>query len=96
MMMTLLGLEGRRKKPMSDDPKPEPRIDLGGGNSLEPDPEPRDTQFHQTIVGTRPIPNARMGHFVQLACGHEVITFGKLEHAAGKILCTVCRAQAGT
>ena len=70
------------------------RIDLGGGAYLEPDDEPRTSPFHQTIVGTRPIPNTRTGHFVTLACGHEVMTFGKLEHARGRVLCTACRAQA--
>jgi hypothetical protein len=65
------------------------------GAFLEPDPEPRDSPFHQTIMGTRPIPNTRAGNYVQLACGHEVMSFGKLEHAQGRILCTVCRAQAG-
>jgi len=72
------------------------RIDLGHGSYIEPEPEPREiTEFHRTIVGTRPMPNTRSGNFVLLDCGHQVMTFGNLAHANGKVLCTVCRARAG-
>jgi hypothetical protein len=67
------------------------KIDLGRGAYLEPDEGPRDTPYHQRIICVTPIPNTRVGNYLELACGHRVMTFGKLEHAAGVVLCTECR-----
>ena len=69
-------------------------IDLGHGMTIEPDRPPRRTEFHRKILAVRPIPNTRSGHYIDLNCGHEVISFGDLSHAQGRVLCTVCRAAA--
>jgi hypothetical protein len=69
------------------------KIPLGDGSYLEPDEAPRDTQWHKKIVATKPIPNTRAGHWCQLECGHLVQTFGRLDYAGGKVLCTQCRDQ---
>ena len=59
---------------------------------IEPErPEDRDTEFHKRITAYRRIPNTRSGHYVVLECGHQVMTFGNLEHAQGKALCVRCR-----
>jgi hypothetical protein len=70
------------------------KIDLGGGAYLEPDEGPRDSAFHKRIVKTRPIPGTRSGNTCTLECGHQVQTFGKLDHAGGVALCTQCRDAA--
>lgn len=63
--------------------------------TLEPDPAPRKSQWHKRIVGTRPIPNTRTGHYLRLECGHWVQTFGDLDLLQGRVLCTECREAAG-
>ena len=70
------------------------KIPVGGGAYLEPDEGPRDTRFHMRIIGTTPIPNTRAGYYLDLACGHRVMTFGRLEHAGGVVLCADCRDRA--
>jgi hypothetical protein len=67
------------------------KIDLGHGSYLEPDEEPRDSEFHKVIVRAVPIPGTRSGHSVLLQCGHTVQTFGGLKHAKGVAFCTQCR-----
>jgi hypothetical protein len=67
------------------------KIDLGQGAYLEPDEGPRDSPYHQRIMSAAKIPNTLAGHYLNLACGHRVMSFGKLEHAQGVILCTQCR-----
>ena len=68
------------------------KIDLGHGVYMEPDEPPRDTKWHKRIVRVERIPNTRTGNNVTLECGHIVQAFGRLEpHAAGVVLCTVCR-----
>jgi len=67
------------------------KIDLGGGNYLEPDEGPRDTKFHKRIVATSRIPETRVGHYLDLECGHRTVAFGRLELAGGVVLCTACR-----
>lgn len=69
------------------------KIDLGNGITLEPDEGPRNTGFHRRILNVRKIPNTRTGYMLALDCGHQVMTFGNLGHAAGLILCTQCRDQ---
>jgi hypothetical protein len=51
----------------------------------------RDTAFHKRITGTTPIPDTRNGHMLDLECGHRVMTFGSLDHAQERVLCTQCR-----
>ena len=67
------------------------KIPLGGGAYLEPDEEPRTSRFHRRIVSTAPMPHTRTGHYCDLECGHRVMTFGNLEMAGGRVLCTECR-----
>jgi hypothetical protein len=67
------------------------KIPLGGGAYIEPDEGPRNTPHHKRIVKTAPIPQTMTGQIVELECGHIVHTFGKLERAEGKVLCTQCR-----
>jgi hypothetical protein len=71
------------------------KIDLGYGAYLEPDEEPRSSPFHRRIVSATPIPNTRTGNDVELECHHVVKTFGNLDMAAGRVLCTQCRDAAG-
>lgn len=66
------------------------KIDLGHGAYLEPD-EGGNNQFRKRIVSTTPIPNTRTGHWCNLECGHRVMTYGNLDHAKGRVLCTQCR-----
>lgn len=67
------------------------KIDLGGGVYLEPDDGPRNTPFHKRILETRPIADTKTGRVAILECGHQVMTFGIMEHADGVALCTRCR-----
>ena len=67
------------------------KIDLGHGAYLEPDEGPRNTPYHQRIIGTAPIPGTRAGHWLELACGHRAMSFGNLAHAGGVVLCDQCR-----
>jgi hypothetical protein len=67
------------------------KIDLGHGSYLEPDEEPRNSEFHKVIVAAVLIPGTRTGHNVLLQCGHTVQTFGNLEYAKGVAFCTQCR-----
>lgn len=62
-----------------------------GGSYLEPDEGPRDSRFHKRIIATSRMHNTIAGHYCDLECGHRVITFGDLRHAAGVVLCTQCR-----
>jgi hypothetical protein len=71
------------------------KIDLGDGSYLEPDEGPRDTRFHKRIMRTRPIIGSRAGHWCDLECGHRIMSFGNLAHAAGVVLCTQCRDLEG-
>lgn len=65
-----------------------------GGSYLEPDDGPRNTRFHKRIVRVellhKPEMKAQWTHLT-LECGHSVTAIGKLEHAAGVVLCTKCR-----
>jgi len=70
------------------------KIPLGGGAYLEPDEEPRDSEFHKRIVEARSIPNTLAGNVVKLECGHVVRTFGRLALADGRVLCLQCRDEA--
>jgi hypothetical protein len=70
------------------------KIPLGHGRYLEPDEGPREGPLYKRIVRTKPIPNTRSGHRVQLECGHTVMTFGNLAHACGVVFCTQCRDKA--
>jgi hypothetical protein len=67
------------------------KVPLGGGAYLEPDEGSRETLFHMRILAVEPIPNTQTGNYIKLECGHRVMAFGRLQHAAGRILCTVCR-----
>jgi hypothetical protein len=67
------------------------KIDFGRGMYLEPDEGPRDSPHHKRIVTVTPIPNTRVGNYLELECGHRAMSFGRLEHAQGKVLCTQCR-----
>ena len=69
------------------------KVDFGDGPYLEPDEEPRDSPFYRRIVGTRPIPNTRSGHFLRLACGHSATAFGNLAQLDGRVLCLRCRGN---
>jgi len=70
------------------------KTDLGGGAYLEPDEEPRNSQFHKRIVRSGRIPNTRVGHWCDLECGHRVHTFGDLALTKGVVRCTQCRDAA--
>jgi hypothetical protein len=70
------------------------KIPLGGGSYLEPDEGPRNSRFHKRILKTTPIPQTRVGNYLDLECGHRVMTFGDLTHAGGVVLCTDCRDRA--
>lgn len=70
------------------------KIDLGGGAYIEPDEGDRDTAFHMEVKRSTPIPNTKTGHYLDLACGHRVMTFGRLALAGGRVLCTQCRDAA--
>ena len=70
------------------------KIDPGYGAYLEPDKEPRKTPFHKRIVGSRRVPNTSCGHWLYLACGHQVMAFGDLKQANGVVLCARCRDDA--
>ena len=67
------------------------RFHLGHGATLEPDLPPRDTKHHKRIIGIAPLTGTRSGNMADLECGHRVMTFGRLEHAGGVVLCTQCR-----
>lgn len=67
------------------------KIDLGGGQYLEPDEGPRNSRYHMRIMMIKNIPGTRTGHHLRLECGHEVQTFGDLAHCGGVVLCTACR-----
>jgi hypothetical protein len=69
------------------------KIDLGHGYYLEPDDSSRDTEFHKRIVSTERIVGTRAGNWLVLECGHRNMAFGRLEHAAGVVLCTQCRDE---
>jgi hypothetical protein len=64
------------------------------GIEMEPDSQHRDTVFHKFIVKIKPIPNTRTGHWLELECGHVVMTFGRLEMLDGVCLCQECRKAA--
>ncbi len=64
--------------------------------TIRPDPEPRNGPFHRKIVSAERIPNTRAAHNVVLVCGHNVKTFGDLNHAHGVVLCDQCETQART
>jgi len=70
------------------------KIPLGGGAYLQPDDGPRDTRFHKRIVEVEPMPDTRNGNIIRLECGHIAMTFGKLEHAEGVVLCSHCQREA--
>jgi len=70
------------------------KIPVGGDSYLEPDEGARDSRFHVGIVSIERIPNTRVGCRVTLTCGHVVMTFGDLQAAQGRVLCTVCRDKA--
>lgn len=76
---------------MSDDPIKKLR-DMG--INLEPDLEPRHTPWHKRIVNAVPIPNTKTGNVCYLECGHVVQTYGNLENAQGRVLCTQCLKKA--
>lgn len=89
-----------RLKPLKDGERECPKgevmkIDLGHGHTLEPDEEPRNTPFHKRILRATPLENTRSGNYLELECGHAVTSFGRLEHAAGVVLCVQCRDEAG-
>lgn len=65
-------------------------LDSGGGY-LEPDDGPRNTRFHMRPMRVERIPGTLAGNNVTLECGHGVQTFGNLDYAKGRILCTKCR-----
>jgi hypothetical protein len=67
------------------------KIDCGKGTYIEPDPEPRNTEWHKRILRAAPVPNTRTGRYLDLECGHQVMSFGKLEYAQGRVFCTQCR-----
>ena len=69
------------------------KIPLGGGAYLEPDEEPRNSQFHRRIVKIAPIAHTRSGRVCALDCGHVVYTFGDVAKAGGVALCTECRDE---
>jgi hypothetical protein len=71
------------------------KIDLGHGAYLEPDENPRNSPFHKRILRTAPVANTLSGHWVDLECGHRVMSFGNLAHAGGVLLCSQCRKNAG-
>lgn len=58
---------------------------------IEPDPAPRNTEWHRKIVSVRRISHTKMGNWLGLECGHRVQTFGDLSRAEGRVLCTQCR-----
>jgi hypothetical protein len=63
------------------------------GINFYPDEGPRDTPLHKKITGVTKIPNTRSGHYLDLECGHQVMSFGSLAHADGVILCDQCRSK---
>jgi hypothetical protein len=71
------------------------KIDLGHGAYLEPDDGPRDSAFHKRILRTTPVANTRTGNWVDLECGHRVMSFGNLAYAHGVLLCERCKENAG-
>jgi hypothetical protein len=70
------------------------RTQLPGGGYIEPDPEPRQSEFHRRIVRQTRISGTLTGNDVWLECGHAVRTFGDLSKANGVVLCTRCRDTA--
>lgn len=49
------------------------------------------TIYHRRILTMTPIPHTRTGNTCTLECGHTVETYGKIDLAGGKVLCTECR-----
>jgi len=49
------------------------KIPLGGGAYLEPDEQPRDTQWHKKILRVTPIPGYRAANYLDLECGHRAM-----------------------
>jgi hypothetical protein len=70
------------------------KINLGHGAYLEPDEPPRNSRFHKRILRVSKIAYATGGHFLDLECGHRIMSFGRLIHAGGVVLCTQCREKA--
>jgi len=70
------------------------KIDAGGGAFIEDDEGDRDTPFHMRVMRVTPVPNTRQGNYLDLACGHRVMSFGDLELLDGLVLCTACRDAA--
>ena len=69
------------------------KYDLPGGRYMYPDQDPRDTIFHKRVLRAERVPNTRVGHWLDLECGHRVMAFGRLELIGGVVLCDQCLAN---